>query len=123
MQVQVKYKDGTKWKLLPIEELNGHSILTFMTITDKTIMVAVMDKDNKPRLFIGNNDEELLKYAERGFCLNTEEMMILFNSKVVPPIALQIFPESTFEAMVTSQKINKPLVREKVEQWYQQSMA
>lgn len=119
MRVEMKYRDGVKWKLLPLEDLRGKSRIQFMLNTDKQIIAALIEENNKPVLFVGNDETELVKYKDKAQCLTVQDMMLLFQSEMVPLLIANIWPEATLGAVELEQPVSKEKLKEVTRHWYQ----
>ena len=98
MKASVKYLEGTKWFPLPIADLKGHSITSFIKGTDKIVVGALLD-EGKPVFFVSNNTEQVNMYKEKGLSLHIDDLLLLMGVDGVPDIALKVFPDATFESI------------------------
>lgn len=106
MKIGLKELVGTKWKTLPIKELEGWSIITFMNKTDKICLAAVFDENDKPCMFVGNNKEELDKYKGKGVCFMVQEFVALWCLDYIPKIAAKVFPEGTLQMVEIPKEVD-----------------
>lgn len=97
MKVQLKIKDGTKWKSVNVAEIKGMSLLEYMINTNKTAVAAMMEND-KPILIVSNEMEQVNNYKDKTTSLHTSDMVTLLGGVKVPDIALRVFPDMTFES-------------------------
>jgi len=58
-------------------------------------MCAVYDEE-KPVLFISNDDAALEQCKEKGVTLNCKTLKELLGTEVIPKVIAQIFPDSKF---------------------------
>lgn len=107
---QVKYLKGTKWFGVPMQELLGDSIISYMAKTKDKTIAALMD-DGKPQVFVSNDNELVEKYKAQGVSMHVDDMLKLMASKASPPVALavEVFEGGEFRAY----EMDKPKEKDK----------
>jgi len=84
-----------RWDSVEINELLGMSVNGYMIQSSYPTMCAVY-KEDKPVLFISNDDAALEQYKEKGVTLNCKTIKELLGTEIVPKIIAEIFPNSKF---------------------------
>jgi len=84
-----------RWDSVEINELLGMSVNGYMLQATSPTMCAVY-KEDKPVLFISNDDTALEQYKEKGVTLNCKTIKELLGTEIAPKIIAEIFPNSKF---------------------------
>lgn len=104
LKASVKYLEGTKWKQLDAKECIGKSIAHIMSTSDKVMIGAILDEENKPVFFLTNNKEQFDKYKDKAYTMMVDDLILLLGSETIPSIplvtaCLNVFPNGTFESI------------------------
>lgn len=94
VSAQVKYLEGNRWKMLPLSEVVGESILSYMAKTERR-MVAALLEDGTPKVFVCTDDEDLKLYAARGPAFRPAEIALLALTPM-PAYVAGVFPDGEF---------------------------
>ena len=96
MKISVKYFTGSKWALVPAEDIKGMSIAQYARESKQPVVAAMFDNDEKPLVFISNNDKDVSQYKSRGVSLHVNDLIDLLGTEVVPNVLIETFPGSDF---------------------------
>jgi len=105
MKASVKYLDNLKWKQLDAKECIGKSIAYLMSKSDKVMIGAILDDNDKPVFFLTNNKEQYEKYKDKAYTMMVDDLILLLGSETMPIIplttaCLNVFPDGKFETIV-----------------------
>jgi len=98
MRVQIKWLDGTRWKLLDLSELKGKSICGYMLETERVVIAALFENKDAV-MFVSNDQAQVELYKEKGASLHASDLALLMGTDVVPIKIAQVFPDATFEVV------------------------
>ena len=104
LRAEIKRLEGTKWKPIPIAELDATvSLIDWVETAEGTIIVAIFE-DEKPVAFISNHQQYVDMYKSKGFaCLATDLKHILLPTLQPVQLVADIFPDSTLKEIRTVQ--------------------
>ena len=103
MKVVLKRLVGTVWKPVPIDELVGQSICSFIEASKDTIIAALYEGD-EPVAFLSNDDEYVELYKAKGLSLSVEDLNLLVGTDVMPSLIAKELEGSTFSEMIINKE-------------------
>lgn len=81
MRIELKSLDGKQWGNVPIEKLQGNSIISYIEDELSPTIAAIYDKED-PIFYVSNTDRYKTMMENKGhFCLSVSEMKALMGEK------------------------------------------
>ena len=106
MKVVLKRLVGVEWKPVPITELVGESICTFIQQSKDTIIAALYEGE-EPVAFLSNDEKYVELYKPKGLSLSCDDLKLLVGTDVMPSLIAKELEGSTFsEVIINKEKEN-----------------
>jgi hypothetical protein len=99
MKVVLKKLVGTIWKPVPIEELVGKSICSFIEESKDTVIAALYEGE-EPVAFMSNDEEYVQLYKAKGLSLSVEDLKHLVGTEVMPSLIAKALEGSSFSEII-----------------------
>jgi hypothetical protein len=99
MKVVLKKLVGTIWTPVPIEELVGKSICSFIEESKDTVIAALYEGE-EPVAFMSNDEEYVQLYKAKGLSMSVEDLRLLVGTDVMPSLIAKELEGSTFSEII-----------------------
>lgn len=105
MKVVLKKLVGTEWKAVPISELVGKSISSFIQESE-SVVIAALYEGEEPVAFLSNDEEYVELYKKKGLSLSVEDLNLLVGTDVMPSLIAKELEGSTFSEIIVEENKN-----------------
>jgi hypothetical protein len=96
MKIEVKVLEGKRWKGVPAEALIGESIASYMKKATSPV-IAAMFQDNKPVLFISNDEKQVEAYSKKAIAFSIDDLIDMLGTTIYSPViitAIEVFKDA-----------------------------
>lgn len=104
MKVVLKKLVGNQWAAVPITDLVGQSISSYLKASKSTVIAALYEGE-EPMAFMSNDEKYVQLYKAKGLSLSVDDLEHLVGRDVMPSLIAKELEGSSFAEIKVEQEM------------------